>query len=136
DSGEEQVADVLLCGDAKHDERNRWRNEDAQRSRGGYEARGEFLRISVFHHCRDHQRPTATTVAGDDPETAAKNMQASTVVIAIPPRRWPTMAAPKSVRRREIPPRDMMFAARMKNGIAISGNELSALNRRSETWDI
>src|SRR5699024_3314399 len=80
--------------------------------------------------------PTATTVAGDDPETAAKNMQASTVVIAIPPRRWPTMAAPKSVRRREIPPRDMMFAARMKNGIAISGNELSALNRRSETWVI
>ena len=79
--------------------------------------------------------PTATTVAGDEPETAAKNMHASTVVIAMPPRRWPTMAAPKSVSRREIPPRDMMLAARM-NGIAISGNEFRALKSRSETWVI
>src|SRR5699024_2879558 len=54
DSGEEQVADVLLCGDAKHDQRNRWRNEDAQRSRSSYETCGELLRISVLDHRGDH----------------------------------------------------------------------------------
>ena len=34
--------------------------------------------------------PTATTVAGDEPETAANSAQASTAAIARPPRKWPT----------------------------------------------
>ena len=36
--------------------------------------------------------PTATTVAGEEPETAANSMQASTDAIARPPRRWPMQA--------------------------------------------
>ncbi len=36
--------------------------------------------------------PTATTVAGDEPETAANSMHASTDAIARPPRKWPMQA--------------------------------------------
>ena len=36
--------------------------------------------------------PIATTVAGEEPESAAKSMQAKTPAIAKPPRKWPTQA--------------------------------------------
>jgi hypothetical protein len=36
--------------------------------------------------------PTATTVAGDDPETAAKKVHARMDAIASPPLIWPTHA--------------------------------------------
>ena len=65
--------------------------------------------------------PMATTVAGDEPETAANSMQASTEAIARPPRRWPTQAMAKRI----MPPRHAAGGqeraeARMKNGIASS----------------
>ena len=65
--------------------------------------------------------PTATTVAGDDPETAEKNMQASTEAIASPPGKWPTRALAKAIMRRATPPVVMKVPARIKNGIASSG---------------
>ena len=77
--------------------------------------------------------PTATTVAGLDPEMAAKNMQARTAVIARPPRNWPTRAFEARIRRLLMPPRLITFAATTKKGIAISGNALSELNNRSGT---
>jgi hypothetical protein len=78
--------------------------------------------------------PTATTVAGLDPEMAAKNMHESTAVIASPPRNWPTAALQAAISRLLIPPRLMMLAASTKNGIAISGNVFRELNSRSGTW--
>ena len=48
--------------------------------------------------------PMATTVAGDEPETAANSMQASTEAIARPPRRWPTVAMAKRISRLATPP--------------------------------
>ncbi len=47
--------------------------------------------------------PTAATVAGDEPDSAAKSMQASTAAIARPPRMCPTQALAKSIRRRATP---------------------------------
>ena len=64
--------------------------------------------------------PMATTVAGDDPESAAKSMQAKTPAIARPPRKWPTQAMAKRMIRCATPPVDMKADARMKNGIASS----------------
>jgi hypothetical protein len=58
--------------------------------------------------------PTATTVAGDEPETAANSMQASTEAIAKPPRRWPMQAMAKRIMRRATPPVVMKAPARMK----------------------
>ncbi|MDT4890816.1 hypothetical protein FQZ97_1277580 [compost metagenome] len=62
--------------------------------------------------------PTAATVAGLDPDSAAKSMQASTAAIAKPPRMWPTQALAKSMRRRATPPVVMKAPASRKNGIA------------------
>ena len=64
--------------------------------------------------------PMATTVAGDDPDTAANSMQARTLDMARPPRRWPTMLMAKRMRHRATPPVDRNADDRMKNGIAIS----------------
>ena len=64
--------------------------------------------------------PTATTVAGDEPDTAANSMQAMTPATARPPRRWPTQAIAKLIMRRATPPVVMKVPARMKNGIASS----------------
>ncbi len=66
--------------------------------------------------------PTATTVAGDEPETAANSMQASTEAIARPPRRWPMQALAKRIIRLATPPVVMNVPPRMKNGIASSVN--------------
>ena len=62
----------------------------------------------------------ATTVAGDEPESAAKSMQAKTPAMANPPGRWPTQAMAKRMIRLATPPVDMKLEARMKKGIASS----------------
>ena len=64
--------------------------------------------------------PIATTVAGELPETAANSMQASTLAIASPPRRWPTQASAKRMIRLATPPVERNVEDRMKNGIASS----------------
>ena len=60
----------------------------------------------------------ATTVAGDEPESAAKIMQAKTPAMARPPRRWPTQAMENRMIRLATPPVDMNDEASMKNGTA------------------
>ncbi len=62
----------------------------------------------------------ATTVAGDDPDSAANNMQAKTPAMASPPGRCPTQAMEKRMIRCATPPVDMKDEARMKKGIASS----------------
>ena len=62
--------------------------------------------------------PMATTVAGEEPDSAANIMQANTDAIARPPLKWPTTAMAKRMMRRATPPVDMKVDARMKNGIA------------------
>ncbi len=64
--------------------------------------------------------PIATTVAGEDPEMAAKNMQATTVAMASPPGIQPTAALAKSTSRWDTPPVVRKCAERMKKGIARS----------------
>ena len=64
--------------------------------------------------------PMATTVAGDEPDSAAKIIQAKTPEIANPPRKCPTQAIEKRMIRFATPPVDMKLEARMKNGIASS----------------
>lgn len=59
------------------------------------------------------------TVAGADPDRAAKKAQASTRARAMPPRTLPTMQLAKFTRRREMPPLVMRLPARIKNGIAM-----------------
>src|SRR5258708_19191356 len=44
--------------------------------------------------------PIATTVAGDEPEMAANNAQASTAASAKPPYQWTTSAGANAVTRR------------------------------------
>ena len=58
----------------------------------------------------------ATTVAGDDPETAAKIAQATTAAMPSPPGQWPTMAVAKRIMRFATPPWVRKLPARMKNG--------------------
>src|SRR5512138_534717 len=48
--------------------------------------------------------PIATTVAGDEPETAAKRAHASTPARPRPPAQWPTIDAAKLIIRRATPP--------------------------------
>ncbi len=62
--------------------------------------------------------PIATTVAGEEPESAANIMQANTPAMARPPGRWPTQAMAKRMMRCATPPVDMKEEARTKNGIA------------------
>ncbi len=64
--------------------------------------------------------PIATTVAGEEPDTAANSMQASTDAMASPPGRCPTAEMAKLIMRLATPPVDRKFPARMKNGIANS----------------
>ncbi len=67
-------------------------------------------------------------MATDEPDTAAKIMQVSTQVIGRPPCTPPTSDFAKSTRRREMPPVSIRLPARMKNGIAASGNRSIAEN--------
>ncbi|CSA16783.1 Uncharacterised protein [Vibrio cholerae] len=62
--------------------------------------------------------PMATTVAGDEPESAANIMHATTEAIAKPPRNQPTIAIAKRMIRLATPPVDINVEARIKNGIA------------------
>ena len=70
----------------------------------------------------------AKVVATDEPDTAAKIMQVSTQVMGKPPCMPPTMLLAKFTRRREIPPVSMMLPAKIKKGMAASGNLLMELN--------
>src|SRR6056297_3524948 len=60
----------------------------------------------------------ATTVAGEDPESAAKSIQAKTPAMAKPPGRWPTQAIEKRMILWATPPVVMKLDARIKKGIA------------------
>ena len=64
-------------------------------------------------------RPRAATVAGPEPEIAAKKHATSTHTIATPPLKWPTHAWASLIRRVEIPDFSIMLPPRMKKGIAI-----------------
>jgi len=68
--------------------------------------------------------PIAKVVAVEEPETAAKIMQATTQAAASPPCVLPTMARATSISRREMPPVSIRLPARMKNGMATSGKKL------------
>src|SRR6188768_4231707 len=70
----------------------------------------------------------AKVVATEDPDTAAKIMQVSTQVIGRPPCTPPTMLLANSTSRREMPPVSIRLPARMKKGIAASGNLLMEEN--------
>ena len=77
--------------------------------------------------------PMATTVAGDEPDTAANSAQASTPASARPPYQWPTMAVAKWIMRRATPPWVRKLPARMKNGIAMISKLSSPVNSLSAT---
>jgi hypothetical protein len=70
----------------------------------------------------------ANVVATDEPDTAAKIMQVSTQVMGRPPCTPPTMLLANSTSRREMPPVSIRLPARMKNGMAASGNLLIEAN--------
>ena len=69
--------------------------------------------------------PIAETVAGPEPEIAAKKMHAKTVTIAKPPVIKPTKLSARLTSLREIPPLHIRDPANIKKGIARSGNESS-----------
>ena len=73
--------------------------------------------------------PIAVTVAGDEPERAAKNMDATTVTIPTLPVTHPTTASAKSRILRDMPPDFIRLPASIKNGIAIRGKESSPLRQ-------
>ncbi len=66
--------------------------------------------------------PMATTVAGLEPETAAKSAQAATPARPNPPYQCPTIAEAKAIMRRATPPWVRKLPARMKKGIAMISN--------------
>ena len=74
--------------------------------------------------------PIAATVATVDPDIAAKNIDATILTIASPPVACPISALPNCTSRFEIPPASINVPAKMKNGIAISGKESTAVNCR------
>ena len=63
--------------------------------------------------------PIAITVAGAEPDKAAKNAQAKTSARLIPPRTLPTRQLAKFTIRREIPPLVIRFPASTKKAMAI-----------------
>ena len=67
--------------------------------------------------------PTAATVAGPEPETAAKNIQTTTVTMAKPPVTRPRNTLQTFRIRLDTPPAAISSPARMNRGIAISGKE-------------
>jgi hypothetical protein len=72
--------------------------------------------------------PIAATVAGPDPEIAAKNIQVSTVTIAKPPIIKPTNELAKARSLFETPPFPIKIPAIIKNGMAIIGKESRDVN--------
>ena len=67
--------------------------------------------------------PIAATVAGPDPETAAKNIHNTIVTVASPPVNLPKNTLHTFNRRLDTPPAPISSPARINNGIAISGKE-------------
>lgn len=65
-------------------------------------------------------RPIPATVAGLEPEIAAKNTQLSTVVMPSPPVTCPTKALARLISLRTSPPVSMTALAKKKNGTAMS----------------
>ena len=65
--------------------------------------------------------PMAATVAGLEPETAAKRAQAAMPAMASPPSRWPNQALASRISRWETPPVAKMLLASRKKGTAIRG---------------
>jgi len=80
--------------------------------------------------------PIATTVAGEEPETAAKSAQAITPASPRPPCQWPTIEVAKLIIRRATPPCVRKLPARMKNGIAMISNFSMPVNSLSATDSI
>ena len=66
--------------------------------------------------------PIATTVAGEEPETAANSAQATTPARPRPPYQWPTIDVAKLIIRFATPPCVRKLPARMKNGMAMISN--------------
>ena len=81
-----------------------------------------YLRSFIAGIMKD---PMADTVAGPEPEMAAKNMQANTVTMARPPAMKPTRLSARFTRRLEMPPLHMSAPARMKKGMARKGKASS-----------
>jgi len=72
--------------------------------------------------------PIAATVAGPDPEIAAKNAQAITVTVASPPVNEPIKTFATLTILFDNPPVSIKLPASIKNGTAINGNESTAIN--------
>ena len=72
--------------------------------------------------------PMAAQSARETPLIPPNAMAAAMVTWASPPRTGPTRAFTNSITRSSIPERPMRSPARMKNGIASSGNESMAPN--------
>ena len=70
--------------------------------------------------------PRAATVAGPEPEMAAKKQATMTVTSAMPLRRWPTSVRAKSISCEDMPLLSMTLPPRMKKGMASSTNLLVA----------
>ena len=64
--------------------------------------------------------PMALAAATAEPEMAPKSIEASTFTWARPPGSVPRIDLARSINRRAMPPRFMIWPARMKNGIASS----------------
>ena len=77
--------------------------------------------------------PIATTVAGEEPETAANSAQATTPARPRPPYQCPTMVVAKLIMRRATPPWVRKLPARMKNGIAMISKFSMPVNSLSAT---
>ena len=73
--------------------------------------------------------PMAATVAGPEPEIAAKNMQATTATMARPPVIRPKKQLKVLSSRLEMPPPLISSPAKTKKGTAIRGNESMAVTR-------
>ena len=76
------------------------------------------------------REPIAAASAAPEPVIPAKNMLATMVMWASPPRRFPTKASDNSTSRRVIPPKDINCPASMKKGMARRGKESRPLNIR------
>ena len=63
----------------------------------------------------------AATVAGPEPEMAAKNMQVATEAMAMPPGRAPSISSATARSRSDKPPSPMKMPAATKNGMAMMG---------------
>ena len=70
--------------------------------------------------------PRAATVAGPEPDIAAKKHATDTITTIKPPRRCPTQLCAKLIKRSEMPAFSMTLPPRIKNGTANKTNLLVA----------